>query len=431
MFFWLSLLAACGGGASSAGINDKKVKTLRVATVGDSTANISSLKTQDISLFQASLNSHQNIESQKYQLSFYYPAAYLVGNGGIRGETTQGMLDRDNKPPSIKRKSAEDIINLHPQVILFRGGSINDLARVTEDTDIGTIVDKTYQNHITLVEKFTNANLPVLDSGIFGYSFPRGGTEVKGYHKADPDKVRLALTRLNDKFRAYAKTHKKVYFIDPLNAVSDAQGNYFSEMTKEGIHLSLQGSLAMAKKEADAVTKIFGESVDKAFEEGGENQYPETGSVDKPLFETIGAASKSEVKRIHGKQYQFIHLKNDGGLAIKIPAEMANSLAKGKIYGVSLDIIIEKPGTPIDFHLSTRLDLEEDGSGNRYLLENFSGKITHLDHQIAGRIKLPPFKLNTTINDQSHFRVYLEDFSTTSPLKVGVTALRWVELPQQ
>ncbi len=439
LFFLLSFLAACGGSGSDSGTDkpdnptDKdKVKTLRVATFGDSTADASSLTAQDISLFQASLNGHQLIASRKYQLSFYYPAAYLVGNGGIGGETTAGMIHRDVEPVSIQRKSTEDIIALKPQVILFRGGSINDLPNVNKNNR-ASIVNETYTHHITLLERFTTADLPVLDSGIFGYSFPKGGMEVGGYSKADPTQVRLALTELNNKFRTYAKTHDKVYFVDPVGVVSDTKGKYFFTMTEEGIHLSLQGSLAMAKKEAEVVAKIFGESVEKAFEKGGKNNYPKINPANNPLFKATDSATKDMTKVVRGKQYQFIKLKNDGGLELKIPEVLANSLAKGKIYGVSLDIIIEKPSTPIDFKLSTRLDLREtvNGSRERYLLENFGGDIKQLDHQIAGRIKLPPFKLNTTINDQSHFRIYLSELSTTTALKVGVTALTWVELPPQ
>ncbi len=439
VLFLLSFLVACGSSDSSDAPEKtkpepvvKKIKTLRIATFGDSTANASSLKSQDISLFQATLLGHQLIESRKYQLSFYYPAAYLVGNGGIGGETTEDIIHRDNETSSTDRKSTEDIIALEPQVILFRGGSINDLPHVNE-SNRDVIVNKTYENHIRLVERFTNAKLPVLDSGIFGYSFPKGGTAVGGYDKADPTQVRLALTQLNNRFRAYAKTHDKVTFIDPVGAVSNDKGKYLPEMTEDGIHLSLQGSLAMAKKEAEVVTKIFGKSSDKAFEKGGINNYPKVSSVDNPLFKAIGGAVKGDSKLVDGKEYQFIRLQKGGGLEIKLPEVLANSLVTGKTYGVSLDIIIEKPAKPTNFHLSTRLDLKEtvNGTTERYLLENFGGDVKQLSQKIAGRIKLPPFRLNTTINDQSHFRVYISDLSDDSTISVGVTRLNWVELPPQ
>ena len=446
-YFLLSFLVACAGAGSSgdtSGNGDNgggqgggkpteknHVKTLRVATFGDSTANASSLKSQDISLFQAKLLGHQIIESRKYQLSFYYPTAYLVGNGGIGGETTLSMLHRDNKPLSTHRKSTEDIIALKPQVILFRGGSINDLPHVSE-SNRDLIVNETYKNHISLVERFTDARIPVLDSGVFGYSFPKGGKAVGGYSKADPTQVKLALTQLNKKFRAYAKTHNKVYFIDPLGTVSDSRGKYFSKMTEDGIHLSLLGSLAMAQKEAQVVTKIFGKSAEKSFEKGGENRYPKT-DFSNDVFKVIGGASKNQSKLINGKKYQFIRLQKDGGLELKLPTELANSLEKGKTYGVSLDIIIEKPSKPTTFSLSTRLDLKDTvkGLSERYLLENFGGAVRKLDQKITGRIKLPPFKLNTPINDQSHFRVYISDLSVSTPLTVGVTLLNWVEIPPE
>ncbi len=437
--FFLSLLAACGGSSGGQGganppVDNTKVKTLRVATFGDSTADATSLESQDVSLFQANLQGHQIIESRKYQLSFYYPAAYLVGNGGIGGETTKTMLHRDVKAISTRRKSTEDIIALKPQVILFRGGSINDLPNVNSNNR-GVIVNETYKNHITLVERFTNANLPVLDSGIFGYSFPKGGTSVSGYDKADPTQVRLALTQLNKRYRDYAKTHDKVHFIDPVGTVSDLTGKYFPKMTEDGIHLSLQGSLAMAEKEAQVVTKIFGAPAEKAFEKGGVNNYPKVSSIDDPLFEVMDGAIKDGSRLIDGKEYQFIRLlkQGQGGLKLKLPDVLVNSLVKGKTYGVSLDIIIEKPAAPTNFHLSTRLDLKEtvNGTTERYLLESFGGEVKQLDQEIAGRIKLPPFKLNTTINDQSHFRVYVSHLSENSAISLGVTRLNWVELPPQ
>lgn len=449
----LATLIACGGGSGDSddpdgsGDKDKKhIKTLRIATFGDSIANVSPLE-HDIQVFKAELSkplTKERIESNKYQIPFYYPAAYLVANGGISGETTSHMLARDKAAKTPRRKATEDIIALKPQVILFRGGSINNLTAVTE-TNMAMTVNTIYSEHIRLIEKFTidGVGIPVLDSGILGYSLPKGSLQPAGYSKSDPVQVRRALTALNKKFKAYAKTHEKVTFINPIGVVSDSSGKYFTTMTKDGIHPSIQGGLAMARAEADVLRTLFGESEVSSFEKGGSNLYPEISSTatkqDKELFSfwSNKATGTTSIETIDNKKYQFISLvseKVDGQGTISISfAPVVNTLEKGKTYGISTDIIIENLSSnalgDVDFYLSTRLDLKN--AGNRYVLDSLSGTFKALDKRLMGRIEFQPLLLDSVLDASSSFRVHVSKLPLNAKVRIGVTALKIVELPSQ
>lgn len=453
LLLMLATLIACGGGSGDSddpdgsGDNDKKlIKTLRIATFGDSTANVSPLE-HDIQVFKAELSkplSKGLIESNKYQVPFYYPAAYLVANGGISGENTTRMLARDEKNPTPQRKATEDIIALKPQVILFRGGSINNLPAVTAD-NMAVMVEDIYKEHITLIEKFTidGVGIPVLDAGILGYSLPKGSTHPTGYSKSDPDQVRLALVALNKRYKDYAKTNDKVTFIDPMGVVSDLNGRYFDKMTRDGIHPSVQGALAMAKAEADALRKLFGPSEVSSFEKGGSNLYPEISSTetkqDKELFSIWSnkATRTTSIETIDNKKYQFLSLESNsangsGGVKVSL-SSVIDSLEMGKTYGISADIIIENLSADvsggIEFDLSTRLDL--NNNEKRYVLESLSGTFKDFNKQLKGRIEFQPLKLESVLGTRSVFTISISKLSLNTKIRVGITALKIVELPSQ
>ncbi|MEE9444622.1 MAG: SGNH/GDSL hydrolase family protein [Cocleimonas sp.] len=451
LLLMLVTLTACGGGSgdTSEGSGDadkdkNRTKTLRIATFGDSTANVSSVK-HNVQVFNADLDSNtpeQGLDSRKYLISLYYPAAYLVGNGGISGDTTATMIARDELPASATRKATEDIIALKPQVVLFRGGSINDLQAITEDTtpaESVSLVNAIYAKHISLVEKFTIANIAVLDAGILGYS----NSKVEGFGHTDPDKVRAALVALNVKFKTYAEdqTHDKVTFVDLVGVVSDSAGKYLPNMTYDGVHLSLQGGLAVAKEEAALIKNIFGESSSSSFESGGKNLYPAINATeterDNSLFDVWGDVNKRYIKTVKGKKYQFADFKQasdaaSGGINIRL-APVMNALVKGKTYGISLDIIVENMDAS-EAKLSARLDLENN-NGGKYRLTALSNSESVNDtlkgiKKFSGRMELPPLLLKSAVASSSSFIVHLSHLpSSNAIISVGVSALNIVELP--
>jgi lysophospholipase L1-like esterase len=79
----------------------------------------------------------------KFALPMLYPQALLVGNGGVSGDTTANMLLRDGNASSSSRKAITDILALRPDVVLLRGGSINDLTGLTSGQVAGQVATTT------------------------------------------------------------------------------------------------------------------------------------------------------------------------------------------------------------------------------------------------------------------------------------------------
>ncbi len=221
---------------------------VRIATFGDSTANVGATQSpasQDAtkyssSAWQSGLVSI-GISGDKWTVPYFYPQAYLVCNGGISGENTTQMLARDSAAYSTTRKAVADVANFSPDVIFLRGGSINDIASVTAGAVAATVAT-TYANHIAIIGRLAAAGARIVDEGIFGYS---GGA-------AEPQSVRAALVQLNAMFAAYAAQYPNlIEFINPVGLTCDSTGAYLSGMSTDGTHLNGMGSITVARKEAE------------------------------------------------------------------------------------------------------------------------------------------------------------------------------------
>lgn len=240
--------------------NRIRTTPLRVATFGDSTANFNGMAGHDNSIltaaFPATGFASISMAADKINITQQYSLAYLVGNGGINGQTTTQMLARDTLAASSTRRSISDIIDLKPDVILLRGGSINDITAVTSGT-VAATVTSTYNNHIQIIQRFLSAGIPVVDSGIYGYSAGAA---------ADPVSTRSALLQLNTLFASYAATMPgRVIFIPWTGVVSDGTGAYLTNTSTDGIHLNIQGAILAGKQEAIALTSLFGKSIARRF----------------------------------------------------------------------------------------------------------------------------------------------------------------------
>lgn len=228
--------------------------TLRIATFGDSLANTGSTNT-DTSVwnvpFPASSSTVVAVEPHVYQTSTKYPKAWLVANGGISGQNTTQMLARDSAGASASRKAVQDVVDLYPDAVLLRAGSINDLVTVTAGT-LSATVAATYANHVALINRFTTNGVYVIDEGLFGYS-AAGAT--------DPATTRIAIGLLNQMFADYAKTVSGVSYISVVGRISNPNGSYMSGMSTDGIHLSARGQQELARLESAALSSVFGPSL--------------------------------------------------------------------------------------------------------------------------------------------------------------------------
>lgn len=229
-----------------------RTSPVRVATFGDSTANVGAGNTDYGVLtapFPASGATSLSGEWAKFGLHQYYPPARIVANGGISGETTAQMLARDTAAYSAARKAITDILNLSPDVVLLRAGSINDLAGTVTPANIDSVVAATFAAHVEIIERLLSGGVYVIDEGIFGYS----GVA------ANPDTVRVALMRLNAMYKTYAETSgRAICYLDLTGIVRDSAGNYLPNVSNDGTHLNMLGGELLSELEGKTLQGLFG-----------------------------------------------------------------------------------------------------------------------------------------------------------------------------
>jgi len=281
--------AAVVGAAYEAGMGGRTTP-VRVATFGDSTAAVGTIVSpdnQDTTVYTApfpgSGSTILGASLDKYCLPDFYPLANLIGNGGIAGETTTQMLARDTAVASITRRATADIINLAPDVILLRGGSINDVMALTAAGSTQTDIDSIYSRHVQIIDRLLSGGAYVIDEGIYGYS-PPSGTQ------ADIDYRRAALVSLNASFAEYATLTERVRLLSPLSLLSNPDGSYIDGLfeTSAGVHLNTKGQAILAQAEADILTTLFGPAITRT-------RFPGVNLVSNPLLAATGSQAYGTV----------------------------------------------------------------------------------------------------------------------------------------
>jgi lysophospholipase L1-like esterase len=249
---------------------------VRCATFGDSTSNVG-LGNTDNAIFDAPFPASGpalvSYELSKWSVYQFYPQAKMVANGGISGETTTQMLARDNAAASATRKAIADVINLAPDVVFLRCGSINSITGITSG-NYSSVVATTYAEHIRILNRFRAAGIPTVDIGILGYS---------GSVAANPDLVRQALVELNNMYAAYyaALNSRTAVWMHP--GLCDSAGFLNPLASNDGIHLNMYGAQWLGALEAKALTTLFGPSAGPRF--------PGANLLLNPLFSATGSVA--------------------------------------------------------------------------------------------------------------------------------------------
>jgi len=257
-------------GSSLAKIGYGTVPLVRVATFGDSTANfggssgVLSNTDQETVIFAAGLSGATAMQwglSNKITLPWFYPAARIVANGGISGETTQNMLNRESLPPSPTRRALSDVVAKNPDVLLARCGSINDIFALSLTTYATQAqLDAIYAQHCALLNLMIASPIPlIVDEGIAGYDAFAGVAGQRTY-------IRDALIRLNKMYADYVDALKmpgRVVFLDLTAGVSaDSTGAFLPGVSpsSDGTHDCIYGGIRRGQAEAAIITAIIGPS---------------------------------------------------------------------------------------------------------------------------------------------------------------------------
>ena len=445
----------------SGNIQNLAIRTtpVRVVTFGDSTANVGSTQTaanQDVSKVIATTwntgLSNLGLAGDKYMLHAFYPQSYFVGNGGVSGETTTQMIARDSAATSVTRKAITDMLDLSPNVVLLRGGSINDILTATSGT-LASAITTAYNNHVEIINRFISRNVYVIDLGIYGFTNGSANTAT------DLASTRSGLLQLNALFKAFAAANPtKVKFVDLANITYDSTGAYLPNISTDGTHLNLYGQYLAAQQEAVAMTQFFGVSSNTRYQ--GFNNFansmmtatsaPGYGTLATNITTGVTNATRqnAKIEYINGKQFQTCEFAitatgNNGSLFVTFDPSATGAglvaplnIVSGDIYGFEYDWYFEGLNGMVvnNSVLQARLDVRDSIGTGRVLIDplapagifSFSGVMT-------GHLNYPPFVFGDNQANLTNATTFSLSFSTTNTsgtFKLGIGNVRCVKLNQ-
>lgn len=419
-------------------------QSVRVALFGDSTATVTASQSpasQDCTVLTGPLNAGAivlNTMGEKFLLPSQYPRAYLVCCAGVSGETTANMLTRDTAAASTTRKAITDVLNFKPDVVIYRGGSINDLLAAVPD-------DTVYSQHITLLQRLMAGDCIVIDEGIAGYSGSSGSAET----------IRASLVSLNARWRAYASAYPgRLYFLDPRGITSEEDGNMRAYTAQaNGYHLSLYAAYKLAQAEAAVLETIFGPATGPRFP--GKNlftnaMFANTGTTGIGTLATGVTATASNctrqngtIQNVYGKRYQTLEYlitstAAQGTLtAVFDPTSSAFNIQPGDIYGFEFNFLIAgatlTTAPPLATSMQARMKVEDSGGANSITIDQLTPSEYQATPEIlTGKAIFGPFQfqlgsssLGATTTFQLLFRTDINDGSV---FMLGIADPRHVKL---
>lgn len=361
-------------GLDEASVPRLRTNPVRIATLGDSQANVNSpvyvsnattdAKTTDVTTARSAVWNSGTItlrrHGRKWAVPWFYPQAYLVANGGVSGETTTALLARDAAAAGVTRQAITDVLALNPDVVMVQGGcSINDFATVTTSGAVTTAVATALTNITEAMNRILASGVPVIFTGIYGYS----GDGVM--YAGTGSLIRSALLQHNANLLALAAANPTmVKYVDPVGAVSDASGNLITgtyidvpATPDTGVHLNAKGQYLMAPRTADALAALFGKSANVRYR--GANRFLD------PLFQQASPANGGIVasagsgatvtaataETINGQKYVTTEVTvtnaTNGYGTLTIPYNPLSTgtnpltIASGDVYGFECDVYLE------------------------------------------------------------------------------------------
>lgn len=434
------------------------VPLVRVATFGDSTANfggssgVLSNTDQETVIFAAGLSGATAMQwglSNKITLPWFYPSARIVANGGISGETTQNMLDRESLQPGSTRRALSDVIATNPDVLLGRFGSINDIFALSLTTyATKSQLDAIYARHCALLQLMIASPIPlIVDEGIAGYDAFAGVAGQKTY-------IRDALIRLNKMYADYIDSLKmpgRVVFLDLTGGVSsDSTGAFLPGVSPaaDGTHDCIYGGIRRGQAEAAIITAIIGPSA--PHQGRGVNLYGSRAALQvggalpsgASWYQASTTQASSGIKSVNGKPmaYYVSNAVTAAGyvlLNLSLPinsgaADPKITLTAGQKIVIECDTeILTNDGSPLPagVYPNIRADVYNTGTGRLTIDSGSTGGVTQdtafpasslAVHVVTPIIEIDEPSANIGASTAAWVRWNLPTFSPGFEVRVGV-----------
>lgn len=429
---------------------DAKPRTtpVRVALFGDSTADFAQDSNWDCEtpspVFGASGTVSIGSYHERTTITQLYPMAHLVAACGIGGETTTLMLAREAAGSSATRKAVADLLSKKPDVIIYRGGSINDVAAATEAT-AESLAATAFTNQKTLIGRLLSAGVPIIVQGIFGYG------DGSAANSATPNAVRTALLSLNAQTKAYCSGFPgRLYYIDPQEqGVQSADGRIVSGMSHDGVHLSTWGGYIAAQAEKTIFVALFGASANVRFQ--GANLIPNalfsatgahaagTRATGLGLYSTNATLAGAGIEvGPDGQIYQvmtgtYTAAGNFLTIAIENAPIASAGIVSGDTFGFEYDFFIEPLNglglVPVVSGSFGGINIQKTAQGYVFC----SNKWTRggaIQSRYAGKMALGPFRINEASANLalSGFSLQIGSDHTSGSVKIGISNPRMVKM---
>jgi len=444
-----------GTSVSLIGGNDNAISSLRIATFGDSHADFGSYRTGavtdqqvcDISVGTSTTTT--SLTTTKWQLGRFYPAAHLVANGGIGGNTTTQMIARESAAASTTRRSILDVCNLNPDLVLLRGGSINDILAFTfpaTEPQIQGVVDR----HMQIVDTFISNGVYIIDEGIPGYD----GTNFAN--------ARPVLVEVNNRIKTACTTSRSrldyVKFLDPVGVTCDSTGAYLPGCTNDLTHLSYYGQFVLAQNEASILTSWFGNSKNVPYSGinlmGSQSQFPTSsdggfGPIPTGFswVPTQCTRQNASIIQKYGRRWATCEAVATGAapsIQVGIPfgiwsaASPQIPIVTNGQYAMEVTVFVESlDGSPLQGRVTvySRLDIRNGSSGRLVIdstLGSNTGNASYTGSLFIQNVNFPVWQASESSATLANTSVWSlnADFNQSQSIRIGISSPKIIRLNQ-
>ena len=398
---------------------DNRMSPLKIATYGDSTAvygDTQSPANNDTKIATAPMPGVGATTLSRFfdkcALPLLYPMAELVQNCGVSGRTCATMISDETIVSTISTRKVIDADNQSPDVIIFRGVSVNDfdsavypLTQVAYDTIVN--------NYKLVLSRIMATGAFVIASGIFGWSKGRPGYPAD----VDGDNTRAAIMRIDADIKGYVENlnmPSQIVYLSSVGINCDSTGAFLPGHTllSDGVHLSAIGGLARAVEEKNILEAAFGKS--RTYLRIGKNL------VLNPLFATNGtggtgvtatgftwtntvncARQNGKIEIINGQSWSTMELLTTAtgstGVDMIMPYNPTAggttplNIAINDLYGFEVDYMLQNMSTNSIMHLTTlymRVQTYDVTNSFRVIMEEKFNNTTDIGSLIPGGLNI-------------------------------------------